>query len=775
MLSKSRFALLLFPFFIFWNQPKKHSASSPFSACSPERTFTGYTFIHPPIVNARAAYAPFFLDFEGVYSDFLKKDIQRDENLREWNERFCQKATPAEIAEVVYEADENDLQVLLGAAGSEGEKNPIGSLTGNPFAEILAFNHCTEAVDYLLFCRKCEPHVVPLSDEWAVEERDPEAMNELIELGLATFSATKSHFFRLRYAYQIVRLAHYRRDFQQTIDLFNKLMPQIDRRRPSLIYWWLAGHQAGALFRLKKYAEAAYRYSLIFRNCPSKRAQAYRSFHIPDDKTWEKTLLFCENDAERATLFALRAGSSHATIGDLEQIYELDPTSPVLDLVLVSEVQQLEKIYLTTPVSEKKWGKPATILRRDRAAEHLIQLKKLVEKVWREKKCSTPNLWRIMDGYLELLAGDFYAAEKEFDQAATWLSTKNEADKPLLTQLEIWRLLLQICQINPANPSSEDVAFSLKSYESFAKQPDFEPFLKDWLSNRYAETGQPGKATLEAFGWAGLRINPTLAEIDNLILAASDTASMTRMEDKLFTDSLGNSLLGEFYDMRATFLLAQNHPEAALLALRQVPETRRNRQTFTAFKERIIDCVHCPIQDSLVLTRHDLLEKLVQLEFQAKAEMANAAPIYYRLGLAWLNMTYFGPAWQAMDNFRSGASWENFQKYPSGVFPLAGSAHGNRENLSCEIALGWFRQCLALSRDAELSARAAFMAAKCEQNGWFVSPACRYRWDKKTDRIPVLPAENRRFYELLRQNYSRTDFYRQVVAECKWFRAYVTR
>jgi hypothetical protein len=174
--------------------------------------------------------------------------------------------------------------------------------------------------------------------------------------------------------------------------------------------------------------------------------------------------------------------------------------------------------------------------------------------------------------------------------------------------------------------------------------------------------------------------------------------------------------------------------------------------------------------DSLLLDRRGLVEKLIELDFQAKANMADGAVFYYRLGVAYYNMSYFGPAWRATDNFRSGASWNSLKNHPDGQFPMPGTPHGNHENISNEVALGYFRQALSLSRDPELSARASFMAAKCQLNAWYISKICNYKIGSKN--IPNVPADYRTYFEILKKNYSKTQFYARAVSECKWFRAY---
>lgn len=180
-------------------------------------------------------------------------------------------------------------------------------------------------------------------------------MIALVDEGLGRFKDTDSHFIKMRYAYQIVRLAHYARDWQYTVDLYNCLMPKVDRKQKSIIYYWTLGHLAGALQRLGKYPEAAYRFSCL-RFCPSKRTPAYRSFLIRNNNR-QKTMQLCETDAEKSTLLVLRAGGAKTfLIDDMEQVYSLDPANPQLDLMLISEVQRLKGTCTPRDRFEKRPG-----------------------------------------------------------------------------------------------------------------------------------------------------------------------------------------------------------------------------------------------------------------------------------------------------------------------------------------------------------------------------------------------------------------------------------
>lgn len=752
-------------------EPRPPSAG----ACDPNaRTFQGYSFLLPDIINKNAAYAPFFVTWDDYYQRFyFNQDIQKDDNLEEWIGRFCGQPLPADVEYVVYRTSINELIGLRQVALVKGGRDLLPfTLAGNTFAEMLALNGCTEAIDYLMFAKKCEPHVTSFGDGWQLPERDTEVMQTLIEEGKIRFLQTKSHFFRQRYAYQLVRLAHYSRQWQQTVDLYNYLLPKFDRKRPSIVYYWTLGHLAGALQKLGKHAEAAYRYSLIFRYCPSKRTQAFRSFRIRNNQDWEQALRLCQSDGERATLYLMRSGTSRTfTVEDLETIYQLDPENPQINLLLVSDVQQLEKIFLRTPVTEAKYRSKTRTQQRELAALHLLSLQRFARRVVKEGKTPNTRLWSAMIGYLELLAGDRYAAEKSFGQARKALNKSNDYDAVLLKQIDIWEILLEILKLDGASISADEAAFRIRSYKTFQTVPSFEPFLQDFLSARYAESAHPGKAILAAYDPAAIMYNPSLEVLDDLLhLAGSQDPIL--LERAMQIDTNPNQIKAKLLEIKGAYLFSVGQPEAALLVLQQVPASEEFRlPKFSPFKEVFDEYVHRPITDTLLLNRRQILEKLRDYEFKAKAAVAMNQPVgawyYYLMGLGYYNMSYFGYEWEAMDFYRSGYNWLRLAQGP--VFPLRNSPAGNRENTDVSLALSYFEKALAETKSPELAARAAFMAARCQQKMWFVNPACTYKPGSKT--VPVLPEDYRGYYDRLKR-YQNTEFYQRMVKECRWLPFY---
>ena len=275
--------------------------------------FYGYSFIHPEITRFDNELAPFFLDFTQEFFNSQQEIYQLD-NAKEWEERYCQNAEVEDIRYIVYKASRFQLQDLLIAMDSEPgspSRRLGGTLASNTWARYLVKHNCRETVDYLMFAKTCEPHVVAPADTWKDINRDTVAMGRLIGEAHERFLRTESDYIKLRYAFQAIRLAHYSKDYAKTLELADYYLPKIDND-PSIVEYWIWGHKAGALQALGNRPEAAYLYSRIFEKCPGKRESAYRSFRIDTNEEWEQSLLLCKNDHERANLYVLRANSNNA-------------------------------------------------------------------------------------------------------------------------------------------------------------------------------------------------------------------------------------------------------------------------------------------------------------------------------------------------------------------------------------------------------------------------------------------------------------------------------
>jgi len=734
--------------------------------CGPgSRAFYGYSFINPTIADFDPTRAPFFLDFGKIYEQFFQsqQEIYQIGNANEWVDRYCDNATPEEVRYVVYTTSRYQLEDLRAIMDNPNANvRMLGPLlAGNAWVKYLLRHQCHETVDYLIFAKTCEPYVVATADTWREPNRDVVAMRRLIDEAHQRFLRTESDYIKLRYAFQAIRLAHYAKDYQQTLDLVAYYMPKIDND-PSQVEYWIKGHKAGALQALGRRPEAAYLYSVIFDKCPGKRESAFRSFRIDTDEEWAAALLYCKNDRERANLYVLRANSKNALlIPEMENIYTYDPQHPALEMLLVKELQKLEKDLLGAAFNPQQDNNLARYkIPRAYAGQRVIDLQNLVRKWLKEDKLALPALWQLAEGYLEVLAGNYYFAERTFTDVEPRLKTKN-----LQEQLAVFRLVLKIMSLDQINDQAERELGRLNDkYKFYTAYPDFPKLVNDKMRILYRDQGDGAKAYLMEYSLRQLRINPDLPIIDELI-DLCNKEKRTPFENSLVANKEGGGTIkNELNNLKAAYLLSQGLPESAMEAMKDIPTTDwDNFGQFNPFVRRFSDCVNCLLPDSVTsVNRGQLIQRLLDLEYEARAATSPnaAAELYFKLGEAYYNMTYFGQSWKATDAFRSSASAARvYRDKGKNVLSYPGLPLGNRENFDCQHALRYFDLARRAATSPEIKVAAAYMAAKCERNEFYTQ-------------------NNRRtfdYFSIIQADYQETEFYQRIIKECRDFQAFVLK
>lgn len=747
-------------------------------ACGPyDRYFSGYSFVNPNILTEKDRAAPYFLSFKKIYSFYQPETAKKiNDNLAEWKDRFCGLVEVEDLDYIIYKASVEDLELLRTAVKSKNLPLPY-QLKGNSFADYVMREKCVETVDYLIFAKNCEPHVGEL-DRWSGAERDVPKMYELISEGRKEFKKTESPYIKLRYAFQLVRLAHYAKDYELTLKLYDDLLPKVDkdiaRMDESFLKWWILGHKAGALLSLGQNVEASYLFSLIFENCPSRRESAYRSFSIKTDEEWDACILLCESDHERATLYALRANAAESkAVEEMRKIYEFEPTSHHLEVLLVREILKMEKNLLGLEFNDKRrQNKRYFNIPKPYAGDYVIRLQAFAKKMADEGAVARPILWRIAEGYLQFLAGNNYEASLTFEEVIPKIDEEEEA---LIEQVAAFQTALKIGAFEEVNEQVETEIYNiLKENEVYKKYRDFPDYMRDKLSKLYTEAGHPGKAFLCEYPLSDLKANPKEEIIRDLLLTHTSDSIISPFERLLLEDNKGKLITNSLLDMKAVNLMQEYQWEAALEIYRGISrEVWDDFGVFMPFRETINDCVNCLYRRDTIdmFNRGEIMEELLDLESKARGKLDESARHYYRIGLALYNMSYFGHSWQAMDYYRSGSTWSRLFKEDDNIFSTSEYPLGNVEHLDVTRALYYFEKARQTSpMGSEIGARATFQAARCEQKMYFLSDEYRSTCSNCIPKLPELFSSN---FKRLKEDYSETKFYERAIKECKYFKAYV--
>jgi len=696
----------------------------------------------------------FFLDYEEMYRKLGGEPaFQAKTNLEEWRERFCNRPRLEDIRALVYESDLRQLKRLRTAlAARDIPLSP--ELQQNSFARYLKRYGCTEAVDYLLFAKTCEPHVTAPRDKWEKPQRNVSAMMGLISRGQTEFYRTESHYFKLRYAYQLIRLAHYAGEYELTLELYDELMPRIDHD-PSLIEYWILGHRAGALYALGQRVEAAYLYSRIFAECPGKRESALLSFQVKTQEEWTQLMLRCRTYAERATLHAMRAFNRQAKVAEeMLAIYELDPAHPFLEILLVREMKDLEKL-LRRELPRSPYPKSTL----DALGNRTIALQQLTRLIADNGRVPNPLLWRLSQGYLEVLRGDYYAADRTFR-----LAEKDLRDKSLQEQLRNWRLVNEIMGWQAPSREVEERAYEISHFEDTYEEhePQYKRLLQGKMTALYLENGNTAKALLSMGQFDYILGNSQPETVEDLLkLVRKEDPNIYERELMDNTGLRQAELRRLAVDLKATHYLANFQLEAALETMKTLPRTEWERLgRFYPFVARFSDCVHCTIPDTLRrFNKGEMIEELLELEYKAKADPEKGAQYFYYLGIAFYNFSYFGFEWKMLDPFRSGISLQRKPVAEGYVFPHPDYPYGNLERMSMAKATYYFEKARILTKDRELAVKATFWLAKCERNQYYA--------DKGWGAVRTYA-----YFDILKENYSDLPYYQRIIRECLTFRAY---
>ncbi|MET0300971.1 MAG: hypothetical protein ABW036_14460, partial [Flavitalea sp.] len=268
----------------------------------------------------------------------------------EWINYTNRKASKADAYNFVCKYPVKDITNLYNHIEKNQPLTIADSLKSNPLTEYFIASKDLEALGYLIYAKKLEPHVTGSWNSWEPIQRDSIVMGRLIKNGQQLYTAAKKSSIKLRYAYQVVRLAHYSRRYQDCLNFYETLVKPF--KDQSVLQELCVSLQAGALQHLGKREEAAYEFSKLFNRDNYNRISNYMSFDWSvdrfDENNRKRCLQLCKTDKERAGMLALFAlGSNQPELEALQKIYDFDPESRLLATLTIREIHKIEDYYFT--------------------------------------------------------------------------------------------------------------------------------------------------------------------------------------------------------------------------------------------------------------------------------------------------------------------------------------------------------------------------------------------------------------------------------------------
>ncbi len=725
----------------------------------------------PDYYNAYQFFVP--ITFDRFFERYDAADNTQDANLDEWQSYLKSSASREDIAYIIYTVTAEDMQNIR--AYTEGKRDLYPSeLKQNGLVQHWKNKPDIEAIDYLYYAKVCEPHAWK-QESWNIKpEKDIQTMRWLSDAGKKYYAEKASNvFLKLRFAYQAIRMAHYVEQPRKAIQFYDELVANMSTE--SIIKQWALAHKAGALASIGEYPQANYIFSRLFDECPSKQVSSYLSINFYSDDVWQATLDQCKNESEKSTLYFIRSLDKNSkVIEEIQSVYAIEPTSNKLPIMLMHAINQLEYNLLSvTPTENLLFYKGYQSYPKQEAIKNLMTTKSFIEKVLKETKIQDLGIWTLAAGYLDYVAGTPQKALQTFAELK-----KKEKNKDIKAQITLFETAIAITQLKKIDDKTEDEIYQEVKKVNNQQLTDL---MLEAFALLYQKQGENAKAYLCKGYIDNIKITPDLALIKGMQTLADKKNTLFEKEvllTKIDYRALdANSKVKPKHilkEIEATVLFSQDKLKEALVIYEQIPEEAIYTIEEDPFDIRIKDYKNTePSLDKGKYNRKMLATKLLLLKDLAEKNTVEQADYYYQLGAAYYNMTFFGNAWIAIDYFRSSLDFDDART-------LAQKGKNAETNTvvfaDCSKAKFYFDRAMkaAVKRgDRELAAKACFMAAKCEQNQYYLTS--KDEPDYWNGFPPSFLTENRRYFQQLANEYKDTKYYQEVLNECSYFHEFVRK
>lgn len=692
-------------------------------------------------------------------------------NLKEWEKWFGGALSLDDIGHLVYRVPLEELESLA------------KSKQGQPWKGVLLRPENQPALEYLVFAKRCEPYCVVDRWSWDVEaemagRRKPGAMLQLVEEAKRRYEKASSSFFKIRYGYQMVRLAHYAKDYRLCIDLFNRyIAPQ---PKASVVWDWAARHRNGALLAQGKISEALVMSSLMFDQNLAMMDEAYLDFYIPEEPVWQESLRIASHPHRQATLWMLRGlKESRFILEPLQQMAKLEPKSPRVEVMLVRYINRLECEFLNSGYFFDKY-EPHLTEERKRGLGYFRELLDYIDSV-DKMQFRQPALWYAAGGYLNIITRNHREADTYLARAES-LCPPQRSD--LINQIQFLKLLNQVVEQPRITPEIENNSLAVLQWldgykEQSNNRAQIHHAFYTLLGQKYLLTQDFPKAycTMAKAGTEHnylLELYPSPAQMDQL-LALLSKPNKTPFEQRITTGLPWS--FNDYLSIEGTQLLRKGRYSEALAKFQQISkaywdQSRKDNMDLvrTSFAQNYYNprtgLYQYPKNGFPRFTKLEFTQKVLELQQLAKKDPANAGYYYYQIANGFFHSPFWGFNEQLWPY--SSSVWYFGNDYPfdvQGIGAILKQRYAvfNEEYGKRKVALAYYVKAMNATNDPELAAQSCFMAAACMTEFSF------YRGFEE-------PGKGIAYYfEMLRQKYSQTKYYQKVIQECATFRDYLKK
>ena len=716
----------------------------------------------PPETTGDTAHSDFFYTpralYESEHTDYYGKGFS-EVNIQEWGEYFNNKVSEDDLNYILYAARPGEIDTLIFSIKKAGY--PVSdTLKKNSILKIKESRAALDFLYYMGFAKRCEKYVTYEPVYWYDEEnlakdhrKDKAGMGILIEGGLKQITNTNSSFVQQRYVFQLIRLYYMSKQYDKCIQLYANQKSMLETNANSMKYRAM-GYAAGAYYGSGQFSNADYLYSLLYDQSNIMRIDAYLSFHPQEENDWKQTMAMAKSNREKEVLWQM-FGIYADAIRAMKEIYALDPKSDLMDLMLARAMNKQELRYQSDS------------LNRD--------LQIFIKIVADKGNTSKPYEWDLAAGYL-----GWTTADKDFQKYLNKAKAECNGDSLVLEEARLIELFNKLNEGKAGDKTFEqNIVPELKwvknlNHTAYFPQKYAHHEILDLLRHKYLDIDD----TLMAVCFTRSIDDEVLD--DEFLLNKIETfiGKKNKTEFEQYACDEFKYSTRDLIDIQATLLLYKGSYKEAYSKLSEDDSAgSAELYGYDPLDIQINDCHECdaardsdvdPIaasDTSSFHTKKEFVLRLVLLENSIKTDPKHLAENYFLMANALYNMTYFGNNRSLYESPGTGVVYQyfGFSQYTERVANTGELVNPLPINCNCSKAEEYYNKAMNSTKDPEFKAKCCFMAAKCEQNMFFLYKPSDYKGDFKAGK----------YFAMLKANYSKTKYYDEIINECGYFKTYL--
>ena len=755
------------------------------------------TFFNADIV-ANTALRPFYYTAYADLYDSQEPVNPADVLAEEWKNYAGVSVTINDAKAFVTEYDVKDINNLYNYI----EKNQLAILPEkvkqNSLTKYFIQQKDYEALGYIIYAKKVEPLVIA-TPKWEAKVNDVAAMEKLIRSGLQLYTAAKTDFFKLKYGYQITKLALYSGKNNDGVKYYDALVAPTKTK--SVLQPMALSLKAGALYKIGKHAEAAYLYSKAFASSDAKKISNFVSFKWAVQKGNGRNdyLQLCKTNKERADMLALFALSSiEAETKTIQEIYTLDSQNKNIETLIARDINKIEDNYFTPILGNKSGGKQnfyiSTLNENDEkfvvAKQQLKDLQKIVLKIAEAPK-QTNALYYTSAAYCSFMMQNYTEANQFLSNANKLKPVGNVKGQWMLTNLLV--IINEATKITTATETTILPSLQwLKQKATIKIRKEFEGQEYDtWkifyrnvlsvaLAKKYHAQGDIFKETLcvasaekifSNYNYNSLeflRNNTDINDVEKLY--AFFTSKNTSAFDAFIINN--NALTtADIIDFAGTSYLRNYDYEHAIKWLQKSGANKKDTIYKSAFIELLKDVEEKLPTETRTTSKLLFAQEMLATQNLAKTEPTKAANHYYKLATGMYNITYYGHAWELVQYYRSGSDGYQIPKNATSF---------QKQYYGCYAAHDMYKKAMDASADKNFKGKCLFMMAKCSQKTagkkyGYDEPGYTYEKSEIAQIEFMKNFKNNKYFAELSRDYKGTPFYEEAYSRCSYLKDFVQK